>query len=848
MIIGITGNYHCGFPVNPLLLTVDSITVTDGSQSTADIYSNQRCEWLISPSNMTAIYLFFNRMNANGGALSIYAGGSVSQATLIFSTAASSPLSSVPPPLLVRASALYIVYQSGPIVSGTGFSLTYFAIRPPPAYSLPGDGLLRMTASSVASYLPPQPLTAAPLTVLIQPQVSRGRIYISAVSAGLRTGACVEFFDGPNSSSVSLAKYCDDSILRAPWVASSGPLVSATIVGGADTSYLQMSYFSDGPSFSCGYTGSRGQLFAASGVITDGSASWESMYPNQLCSWLINPASSVFSSTLVIELLSMDMGGGDLLLYDGTSESDTLILACSSCSSLTPVLISRSGAVLITFRSYSAPSGSGFSLVYWRLNATDSQSSNSTGGVALSYSSLAQMDSNLGSNASLAWNLPVTSEKSVLLYSTSAVSTHVKDVTASCLDGRPSAGVEFSSVVNDEACCGHLISASTPFISTSQIHVAATQEAAAFILTSIRKKVVVTTEIIQNPELSEVGIDLPYSSATLCKYHLDSGSTTASLVVSVIAFYGLQGGRLRIYGGLHGTDALLLDANSSNVLNLQLIAPCGRASLVIEAFPTPMAATPEYSVELEYSLNPEEDGQVCTRYAASLLVSDKSQVPWETIIIACSVTIALLLFAAIAYYMKDLQKNVYRRLVGLVGIFRVGNGDHVVQQVVAHPRYTPKLDSIKNKFLRKGSCCICNEDALHVLPLQCDHALCLPCVNALLQAALHDISLFPVKCPMHYEGCETLVDAKVAKRFLVEFEYKRFLDFQDRAIFGEGMRCIFCTNYVKFSTDNSTSIVGCVHCHERFCLRCRQPYIVYHKCPLEQIDDSLEVSNQNLSL
>jgi hypothetical protein len=41
---------------------------------------------------------------------------------------------------------------------------------------------------------------------------------------------------------------------------------------------------------------------------------------------------------------------------------------------------------------------------------------------------------------------------------------------------------------------------------------------------------------------------------------------------------------------------------------------------------------------------------------------------------------------------------------------------------------------------------------------------------------------------MHYEGCPGTVEAGIAKRVLTKMLYNRFIEFSDRAIYGEGMR------------------------------------------------------------
>jgi hypothetical protein len=55
-----------------------------------------------------------------------------------------------------------------------------------------------------------------------------------------------------------------------------------------------------------------------------------------------------------------------------------------------------------------------------------------------------------------------------------------------------------------------------------------------------------------------------------------------------------------------------------------------------------------------------------------------------------------------------------------------------------------------------------------------------------LESALGNISMFPIKCPMHYDSCTGHIDAKIAKRILNESQYIKFLEFSDRCIYGDG--------------------------------------------------------------
>lgn len=83
----------------------------------------------------------------------------------------------------------------------------------------------------------------------------------------------------------------------------------------------------------------------------------------------------------------------------------------------------------------------------------------------------------------------------------------------------------------------------------------------------------------------------------------------------------------------------------------------------------------------------------------------------------------------------------------------------------------------------------------------------------------------------------------MAKRVVNAAQYSRFIDFLDRALFGDGIRCIFCENFVIYPSNSKISMVTCPYCVQLFCMRCRQPWhFGAQKCPLEKAEDeSLEV-------
>ncbi len=162
-----------------------------------------------------------------------------------------------------------------------------------------------------------------------------------------------------------------------------------------------------------------------------------------------------------------------------------------------------------------------------------------------------------------------------------------------------------------------------------------------------------------------------------------------------------------------------------------------------------------------------------------------------------------------------------------------------------HPKYTPKLDAWKNKWLLKvGECVVCSEK-VKVFQLPCKHALCGDDLKGYIDSALGDISMFPVKCPMHYAGCKGTIESSVAKRILTEPLYQKFIEFSDRSVYGEGMRCVFCNNFVNFPSVMGQAMVECPYCIQKFCIRCKKPWHYGTKCPLDNVDDSLDAWKQS---
>lgn len=246
---------------------------------------------------------------------------------------------------------------------------------------------------------------------------------------------------------------------------------------------------------------------------------------------------------------------------------------------------------------------------------------------------------------------------------------------------------------------------------------------------------------------------------------------------------------------------------------------------------------------------------------ASLLPKKKKANPWLNAVIGCSVVLFTMLLCVCGYYLNKYNKDedredfnwrdcelilIHLLILGFLFLFLLVSLDilfsrPVFQRVTPfYPRHTPRIDEFRNKFLPIGPCCVCQEPALRVIRLSCSHGICVEDLKGYLGSALGNIALFPVKCPMHYESCTGNIGPDIAKRVLNAVQYEKFLEFSDRALFGEGMRCIFCNNFVNYPSSGSQAMVECPYCVQRFCIRCKKPWHYGTRCPLDKVDDSLE--------
>eukprot|EP00605_Chrysophyceae_sp_TOSAG23-4_P001677 GSChrysophyteH1.ASY1.ANO1.1843.1 assembled CDS len=868
-------NYHCGFTRNPAKLESPAMVLTDGSKGDDTLFKGQNCQWLVEPYNSAGIFLYFTYFEVQGGFLEIYKSEynpdwtwtewRDNRIAIIENSMA------IPAPMFLPYSKIGFRYvtDENPLPSGKGFHASYYRMSGDKLVeSLPGDGVIKVFSSSLThlgnneqyGYIQPM----LDLTYQVN-SIKAENDYMYFAFASMNLTSChahVRIYDGPSNSSPLLGSYCGANLNGGhSWVKTSSSQATVTFISDGEADYFgdfSLGYYSNGPNNHCGFSVNPGYLKHQSMLFTDGSAESEKMYPDQNCFWIIEPdqieelKAGTNTGFIALEFIYNDLRGGEVEIYSGPYKDPAQLLwRCADCQIIPRPIISKTGLFYVYYKSRAADEvatyGKGFKAVYWSVDKTtkntffDTYESN---GVILESPPGLKLQGGFANN-SIAWHLGLT-EGSInnLKFSPRVISDVTIDeasMAASVRDGRPAGDLfNFQSFNTTALTCGNVVGDGKNVLQNNideDFAVAATQWAGAYIESTETGKKIHELSGSNDLALSDP-VDPQHEAAPVCKYILDSGSAQ-SITIGGTFTNPLGTGRLQIFGGKFGNDAVIYDSGQPANFNPQTFqgikAPCGRALVLLSVNQTVAGDNVGHSLDLNYFPTPGDKTGDCEAYYISLLPVIIEVNPWIPYYIAMGSLCGSCLLFLCALYIRKLSHKYYPE-----------NGCNPFKRIriykIVTPRhlsYTPKWDAFRNKFLKTGECAIC-QDVTKVFNLKpCNHKLCEEDMAGYLGAALGDISLFPVKCPLHYEGCTSTIDAHIAKRVLDKLSFDKFNQFSDRVKYGEGMRCIFCNNYVNFPDEGAFSMVECPYCIQTFCIRCKKPWHFGSKCPLENVDDTL---------
>lgn len=617
-------NYHCGFTTNPAIMNAKSMTFTDGSASHEKIYYNQNCEWSINATDSKGIYLFFTRYNIKGGIVKIYE-GSVASGILI---ATIDETLVIPAPIYVYSTNIVgISYKTGSqeSASGFGFSATYYGISD--NYIGPGDGLIHLLCTSLISLSIKNgdndriimPFTN--ITWLINPLDANTNLYFSFSLLNLSScdysrGKYLELYDGPSLSSPLIGTYCGTDV-PVSWIKTSSSVMLNYVSSGLPfdlTQDFDLSFYSDGPNSHCGFNVNPAILKSKSMIFTDGSSSTDLIYNDQYCEWIISPMTTSNNNRIILEFLVNDLHGANIKVYDGMNATNTTLLwECSNCNVVPRPIIGNSNSMFVVYStkklSPSISTGYGFRAIYWSIEKELTSWQDPSLGKLLELPFNYEMESNLNDTAT-SWDLGISTVESILTFTPRFISSLSPPISSSYIfDGRTNEAF-FESIIGNGLTCGYVKSDKKSYLVDLNIKNIANQDTSSYIKSSSISKELYNIKGSWDLSLPINNLNSIINSANLCKYVINSGSEL-SINFNILKTIGLQdSGRLRIYGGIYGNDALIFDShnelyNEDDFSNIILNAPCGKATIIIDQNYS-MYTTVNYGFNLSYSINKED--------------------------------------------------------------------------------------------------------------------------------------------------------------------------------------------------------------------------------------------------
>ncbi len=124
-----------------------------------------------------------------------------------------------------------------------------------------------------------------------------------------------------------------------------------------------------------------------------------------------------------------------------------------------------------------------------------------------------------------------------------------------------------------------------------------------------------------------------FKSLPTCKFLIDNEFTT-SIDIKIKKFFkgSANSGRIQVFTGIKGDDYLAFDSyltpeTKATITNLKLVAPCGRATVLVYLNET-RASTVTHSLDLSFSRKMSDEGDDCLEYIRSLHPQPKKEDPW----------------------------------------------------------------------------------------------------------------------------------------------------------------------------------------------------------------------------
>jgi hypothetical protein len=655
-------NYHCGFPTNPAVHVSSSMIVTDGSSSSESLYGGQYCEWILEPTNSHGLVLYFERFDLSGGGVLKVYDGVESTSPLLMDASSVAAI-----PVLVSSglsNKMKLVYSSssqadGDAPAGLGFSATYFNINSDIAG--PGsDSVIKLLASSSNSFGLPLPIDSAfafsnNYTFSISPSAANSSTPLHMQILNVSIAQCSDSLQlfRADKSELLMEFTCDhanDNINKGYWL----EVVEGSVLlefnslqkisaDGNNSNYslhtpssFDIAYFSEGSSQHCGIRSNPGRLGATSMPFSDGSGYNQQMHGGDHCEWIIESQYDDERddiSNYVIEFSSNDLrGGGQLFVYDGASDLADLLWSCDECTEVPNALVTSSNIAFIRF--YSPPEenindalvfiGEGFHANYWAVKKSDGSPIDATDedfklmALPIGY----EFEANALPNGTAGWLLGISEELSTMLYAPS-YTFETKSNFVSSADDKTYLDYSVKHLKPPVSSCGLVQSSHLTALQSSGFTASANQVARAHADSVLSNKRLL--DLLESYDASAFNTANVTSdakavvAASTCTYIINTGKEMQSASIFIEGLNTRVNGRLRVFGGMHGYDAELLDESGSADARFSLFLPCGRGTIMLDSNLNGTELTTEslldYHFQMSYQLTAGDNGTDCANYS-----------------------------------------------------------------------------------------------------------------------------------------------------------------------------------------------------------------------------------------